>query len=954
LSFRIVPNAASVGGRSAMVGADEIERLKVRLATQGVGGRKENDQFGWFRVGCSLPAEAVTVANEGQQYVLLCHDMRTLELGKAPHRDWGLVKVAQTQDKQGRAALSYELDEQGAERLSQLTGQHKGMYLAVVVDETAVAAVKIEEALGGQGLIAGEFSEADVKSLVAALRRGMPAGRELHGAIRDGRLKRVKELMGYNGDLIHVVQRWPNEGDLPIHTAIRHDRPEILQFLLEQGAGVNARRPDGTTPLHLAGQYGRIDTARLLLERGADINALDGQGTAVLAGAAIHAQKQMVGWLLDQGAAIDGKGRTGLTALAGVVFLKAQFAKKTLGPEVTEEMKRALRAVEEISTLLRQRGAQVDIFAASGLGEEQRLQEILSRNPRAATSTTSFGLTPLHVAALADERVIARQLLKAGASVYAEYREVGTPLQAAAMVGNAEMVDLLKSHAQEGTPVRQETAQALREAAQSGQPEVVAQLLQDGADVNAADARQNTSLHKAAKQGRDKVTQILLKAGAQVNARNRQGETPLHLAAAEAHSPLVADKEHYAATVRLLLESGADVAARDGGDRTPLLSAMTWLRHSRGGANLEMVRLLVKHGAQVNLVGDAEQTPLIMAVNANEPALVQVLLDAGADPLCDSGPFGNYRLPYQVVLEKPAYEEVGRILNAATMPKLDRVYKEIAAVLKTLFDAIMDNDDEALYGVAVDHPHFQKGIWRNWARAIRETYAANSGLLEKIAAVGLVRDWATAYVPQPDGAPHKYMMLELLRFPDGRWRVVGQRADDHDPSKHAQSQAANQLMILDTFYNAVYDAAGQTERLRLSGSMGSALPQAAQVLIQNNGGHLRIEFVRDNSMGKAVLELHPEYVKWLRGAQNLRLSKKVTLKDGRGQGRARLRATPQEIIWGQYTIKAVDGRVSLSRDGEVVHVNEIRLTLANYDPHWPELKELTMPPENGQEPSTPE
>jgi len=112
----------------------------------------------------------------------------------------------------------------------------------------------------------------------------------------------------------------------------------------------------------------------------------------------------------------------------------------------------------------------VDIFAASGLGEEQQLQEILSRNPRAATSTTSFGLTPLHVAALADERVIARQLLKAGASVYAEYREVGTPLQAAAMIGNTEMVDLLKSHAEEGTPVRRGTAEALREGHKAGSP----------------------------------------------------------------------------------------------------------------------------------------------------------------------------------------------------------------------------------------------------------------------------------------------------------------------------------------------------------------------------------------------------------------------------------------------------------------------------------------------------
>ncbi len=55
-----------------------------------------------------------------------------------------------------------------------------------------------------------------------------------------------------------------------LHYAASGPRPELVQLLLERGAAVNARSPNGTTPLMMASRYGSEDSVKLLLKRGAD------------------------------------------------------------------------------------------------------------------------------------------------------------------------------------------------------------------------------------------------------------------------------------------------------------------------------------------------------------------------------------------------------------------------------------------------------------------------------------------------------------------------------------------------------------------------------------------------------------------------------------------------------------------------------------------------------------
>ena len=70
-----------------------------------------------------------------------------------------------------------------------------------------------------------------------------------------------------------------------LHKTIdRHDdgATGAVQFLLEHGVDVNAKRDDLWTPLHLAFHVGKLKAARILLEHHADVNARTDDGQAPL------------------------------------------------------------------------------------------------------------------------------------------------------------------------------------------------------------------------------------------------------------------------------------------------------------------------------------------------------------------------------------------------------------------------------------------------------------------------------------------------------------------------------------------------------------------------------------------------------------------------------------------------------------------------------------------------
>lgn len=68
------------------------------------------------------------------------------------------------------------------------------------------------------------------------------------------------------------------KGWTPLHYAASGPEPKVVSMLLDRGAEIEARSPNGTTPLMMAARYGAFDAAERLLARGADPRARNDLG----------------------------------------------------------------------------------------------------------------------------------------------------------------------------------------------------------------------------------------------------------------------------------------------------------------------------------------------------------------------------------------------------------------------------------------------------------------------------------------------------------------------------------------------------------------------------------------------------------------------------------------------------------------------------------------------------
>ena len=95
-------------------------------------------------------------------------------------------------------------------------------------------------------------------------------------ATMDGSLVRMRWLH-FAGAKIDARSSLGN----PLFLAASEGKLEVVRYLLDEGADVNARANSDSTPLAEAAYYGHVDVIKELLLRGADINAIGEQGTAL-------------------------------------------------------------------------------------------------------------------------------------------------------------------------------------------------------------------------------------------------------------------------------------------------------------------------------------------------------------------------------------------------------------------------------------------------------------------------------------------------------------------------------------------------------------------------------------------------------------------------------------------------------------------------------------------------
>lgn len=277
-----------------------------------------------------------------------------------------------------------------------------------------------------------------------------------------------------------------------------------------------------------------------------------------------------------------------------------------------------------------------DVYQAIRANDLARLKALVGSKDD-ANAADPAGTTPLMYAATSGSVEAMSLLLDAGAGVNAQNTFGSTALIWSAT--QLPKVRLLLDHGANVNIAAKTGRTALFVAAMSEPSAAIAKMLiAKGADVKARDAFGNTMVNAAAVGNDLETLRIMVDAGVEVDAGGATGVTPLIFASY--HGNLAA--------VKLLLSKGANVNAvarqpatfpveppRSGpialGRITPLLAAIP--------SHPEVAKALLDAGADVNAKDVRNMTPLMIAVATDyqDPALIRLLLERGADASARSG-----------------------------------------------------------------------------------------------------------------------------------------------------------------------------------------------------------------------------------------------------------------------------------------------------------------------------
>jgi len=350
-----------------------------------------------------------------------------------------------------------------------------------------------------------------------------------------------------------------------------------------------------------------------------------------------------------------------------------------------------------------------DVADAAMKGNREAVRSLLQRKAD-ANAPQIDGTTALHWAVRVDDVDMADLLIRAGANVSSANREGVTPMQLAAMNGNAAMlVKLIKAGANPNAPLTESGDTALMMAARTGKTEALRVLVEAGANVNAKESwGGTTALMWAVSEGHPEAAKLLIDAGADVNARSNyvaaangrgfEGRTPLanrtdgkpeEFASGWLTPLMLAAREGNVDVARLLVSTRADIDAVAGDGKTALALAIF-------NGNYEVASFLVDGKADVNKADAQRFTPLYWAVDrrnmetapnfpwmvtADPLPLVRKLLDAGANPnaVVNNTPRarmreGSPRIVFATALMRAAFaadlELVKLLLDRGADPKI--------------------------------------------------------------------------------------------------------------------------------------------------------------------------------------------------------------------------------------------------------------------------------------------
>ena len=314
---------------------------------------------------------------------------------------------------------------------------------------------------------------------------------------------------------------------------------DAIDEFLRQGVDINQQNDDGETSLYYATHVVRPDIVAFLLAEGADPNIAQKDGRTPLMESTrfftIHGHRMVAMYILA-GSSLTTVDKEGWTPLSSAVICSNVIAAKLLAYVGADANVRTPKGSLMQAALASGWLDTISFLKELGLPEETRPKEV-DQAPAIAK------------AARANDLEGVKAELNRGASP--------SPMEVPNLVGEAfmahhfEMAGLLLSH---GANINYQdkhgwgplfymaaaSSQGGNEGDAARAAEVIVEMAKRGANVNMQTDDGTTPLMISAKYGITyKNTQALLEAGANVNSRNNKGQTPLAIARQFGHKEMI-------------------------------------------------------------------------------------------------------------------------------------------------------------------------------------------------------------------------------------------------------------------------------------------------------------------------------------------------------------------------------------------------------------------------------
>ena len=375
--------------------------------------------------------------------------------------------------------------------------------------------------------------------------------KEWFGAIKNGNLTKVKELLSENPTFLHSLS---HDKETAIIKASENGRLTVVRFLLKNGANPNDHDKTDVcqSSLILASHKGHTDVVAILLDAGANIEYQNSQCETALITAAQEGQIEVVRLLILHGANANHQNADGETASSLASSLLRGHAKT----EMINLLKTSIeQMLFEISASDDDNNAhEVEIILNKNPGiNVNKLCEIFKENPWTAT--------PLYIASKnCNTDVVIILLNHKDIEINATSVAGETPLYIASKFDCADVIKLLLEHGAEPNIADEFGRTPLYAASSINSPDAVNILLENGVDdVNIKEnLLGKTPLFAACENGHTDIADALLIARADINTKNNNGKTPLFAACEKGHKEII----------KILLFRGANLYDKDNIGRT--------------------------------------------------------------------------------------------------------------------------------------------------------------------------------------------------------------------------------------------------------------------------------------------------------------------------------------------------------------------------------------------------